>query len=95
MMCEKHMLNFYWVEAASMAVYLMNQCTTNGVHELTPYEIFVGRKPILSHLKVFESIANIRIPNANREKPDPKSEKCILIGYSSAKKAYKCFNPST
>ena len=68
--------------------------TTNGVHELTPYEIFVGRKSILSHLKVFGSIANVRIPNENREKPDAKSEECILIGYSSAK-AYKCFNPST
>ena len=73
----------------------MNRCTTNGVHELTPYEIFIGRKPILSHLKVFRSIAHIRISNVNREKPDAMSEKCILIGYSSAKKAYKCFNPST
>ena len=26
---------------------------------------------------------------------DTKSEKYILIGYSSEKKAYKCFNPST
>ena len=25
----------------------------------------------------------------------PKSKKCILIGYLCAKKAYKCFNPST
>ena len=50
MMREKHMPNFYWAEAASTAV----------VHELTPYEIFVGRKTILSHLKVFGSIANIR-----------------------------------
>ena len=24
-----------------------------------------------------------------------KSEKCILIGYSSEKKAYKCYNPLT
>ena len=63
MMREKHMSDLYWAEAASTAVYLMNRCTTDGVHELTPYEILVGRKPILSHLKVFGSIANIRIPN--------------------------------
>ena len=75
MMCEKHMSDLYWAEAASTTVYLMNRCTTNGVHEFTPYEIVAGRKPILSHLKVFGSIANVRIPNANREKPDAKSEK--------------------
>ena len=88
MMHEKHIPNFYWAEAASTAVYLMDRCTTNSVHELTPYEVLVVRKPILSHLKVFGSIANVRIPNEGREKPDTKSEECILIGYLSAKKAY-------
>ena len=73
MIREKHMPNIYWAEAASTTVYLMNRCTTNGVHKLTPYEILVGRKLILSHLKVFGSIANIRIPNANQEKLDVKS----------------------
>ena len=55
MMHAKHMPN-YWTKAASTTVYLINRCTTNGVHELTPYEILVGRKPIHSHLNVFESI---------------------------------------
>ena len=90
-MRENHMSNFYWAEAQSTAVY----CTTNGVHKLTPYEIFVGRNPILSHLKVFGTIAKVRIPNEIREKPNMKSKECLLIGYSSAKKAYKCFNIST
>ena len=62
MMCEKHMLDLYCAEAASTAVYLMNRCTTDGVHELTPYEILVGRKPILSHLKVLGSIAKCTHP---------------------------------
>ena len=57
--------------------------------------MLVGRKATLSHVKVFGSIANIRIPNENREKFNAKSEKCILVGYSSDKNAYKCFNPST
>ena len=95
MMHEKHMPNFYWAEAASTVVYLMNRCTTNGVHELTPYKILVGRKPILLHFKVFGSIAYVRIPNESQEKPDATSEECIFIGYLSAKKGYKCFNPST
>ena len=29
------------------------------------------------------------------QKLDPKSEKCILIGYSLEQKGYKCYNPST
>ena len=65
MMREKQMPNFYWAELASTDVYLMNRCTTNGVHELTTYEMLIGRKPILSYLKVFRNIVNVRIPNAN------------------------------
>ena len=72
MMCEKLMPDLYWAEAASTAVYLMNRCNTNEVHELTPYELLIGRNPILSHLKVFGSIAHERIPNENRETPDVK-----------------------
>ena len=93
MMHEKHMPNFYWAEATSKGVYLMNWWTTNGVHELTPYELLVGRKPILSYLKVFRSISYVCIPNKKRQKPDAKSEECILVGYLSEKKAYKCYNP--
>ena len=62
-MHEKHMVNFYWVEATSITIYLMNLCTTNGVHELTPYEMYVGRKSVVSHLLVFESIVYVHIPD--------------------------------
>ena len=82
MMHEKHMPNFYWAEAASTTVYFMNRGTTNGVHKLTPYEIFIGRKPILLPLKVFGSIAYVRIPNKKRQKPNVKLDKCIILGYS-------------
>ena len=83
MLHENHMPNSYWAEAVSTNVYLMNRYTTNGVHELTPYETFVGRKPILSHLKVFRSIAYARIPREKRQKLDVKLEKYILVGYST------------
>ena len=92
---EKDMPNFYCAEVTSTTVYLVNWCTANGVHVLTPYEIFVGTTPILSHLKVFGSIVYVHIPNEKRQKLDPKSKKCILVEYSSEQKGYKCFNPST
>ena len=41
------------------------------------------------------SIAFIHIPNEKRQNLNPKSEKCILVGYSLEPKGYKCFNPAT
>ena len=56
---------------------------------------FYGKKPDLSHVWIFISIAFVHIPNEKRQKLDPKLEKCIPVGYSLEQKGYKCFNPST
>ena len=77
------------------AIYLMNWCTTSGVHEVSPHEKHYGNKQNLSHVRIFGSIAYVHIPDEKRRKLDPKSEKCILVGYSLEQKGYKCFNPST
>jgi hypothetical protein len=62
---------------------------------MTPKEKFTGKKPDVSHLKVFGCIAHVHVPNVKRSKLNPKAEKCIFIGYSSEQKGYRCFNPST
>ena len=94
MMNEKNLPTSYWVEVANTTVYLMNWCTTSGVRDVTPHEKFYGKKSDLSHVRIFGSIASIHIPNEKRQNLDPKSEKCILVGYSLEQKGYKCFNPS-
>ena len=57
MMNEKNLPKSFWAEAANTAVYLMNRCVTSGVHDITPHEKFFGKKPDLSHVRVFGSIA--------------------------------------
>ena len=59
------------------------------MHELIPYDILVGRKENLLYLKVFRIIANVCIPNTNREKFDAKSEKCILIVFDESTSWYE------
>ena len=75
MMSEKHMPKSYWAESANTAVYLMNGCTTSGMHEVTPHEKYFGKKSDLSHTRIFGAIAYMHIPDEKRQKLDPKSEK--------------------
>ena len=56
-------------------------------------EKFTGRKPDMSHLKVFGCIAYVHIQDELRSKLDPKAEKCIFLGYSLEQKRYKVFQP--
>ena len=72
-MNEKRLPKSYWAEAINIIVYLMNQCTTSRVHDVTPHKKFYGKKPDLSHVRIFGSIAFAHIPNEKQQNLDPKS----------------------
>jgi hypothetical protein len=72
----------------------MNQTPTAIVHGMRLEEKFTGKKPNVSHFRVFGCIAYVHVLDEKRSKLDPKDEKCIFIGYSLKQKGYRCFNPS-
>jgi len=92
---EKNLPNYFWAEAVATTVYIMNRTPTTTIHGMTPEKKFIGKKPDVSHLKVFGCITYVHVPDEKRSKLDPKAEKCIFIRYSSEQKGYRCFNPST
>ena len=93
MLKEKGLPKSFWAEAVSTSIYLLNRSPTKAVTEKTPYETWFGRKPNVSHLKVFGSIAYAHIPFEKRQKLDEKSIKCIFVGYSDETKGYRLYNP--
>jgi hypothetical protein len=95
MLNEKNLPNYCWTEMVATVVYIMNQTPTMAVHGTTLEEKFIGKKPDVSHLKMFSCIAYVHVPDEKRSKLDPKADKCIFIGYSLEQKRYRCFNYST
>jgi hypothetical protein len=95
MLNEKNLSNYFWVEAVAIAIYIMNQTPTTIVHGMTPEEKFTGKKPDVSHLRVFGCTTYVHVLNEKRSKLDTKAMKCIFIGYSLEQKRYRCFNPFT
>jgi hypothetical protein len=95
MLNEKNLPNYFWAKAIATAIYIMNRTPTTAVHGMTPEEKFTGKKPNVSHLRMFDYIAYMHVLNEKRSKLDPKAKKCIFIGYSLEQKGYRCFNPST
>ena len=76
-MNEKEIPEYYWAEAIHAAVYIMNRTPTVAIHGMMPEEKFTGKKPDLSHLKVFGCLAYVHIPDELRSKLDPKAKKCV------------------
>jgi hypothetical protein len=83
-----------WAEAANYSNYIRNR-VLSITDTVTPYEIWFGKKPDLSHLRVFGSQAFIHIPDERRKKLDEKSMEGILVGYCDTSKAYRIWDPVT
>lgn len=95
MLKTKRMPKEFWAEAVDCAVYLSNRCPTKSVWNKTPQEAWSGRKPSVSHLRVFGSIGYTHVPDQERSKLDDKSKRYIFIGYDSSSKGYKLYNPNS
>ena len=84
-----------WVEAIDCAIYLSNRCPTRNVQRKTPQQAWSKKKPTVSHLCVFGSIAYVHVSDQERSKLDDKSKKYMSIGYNPSFKGYRLYNLSS
>ena len=54
----------------------------------TPYELWTGRKPNLTHLRPWGSAAFVHDPSSKFGKLGPRGRKCIFIRYPEHSKGY-------
>eukprot|EP00253_Pinus_taeda_P020829 PITA_20829 len=85
----------FWVEAVDTTYYLVNRSPSSTLEDKAPQEVWIGKKPSLSHLRVFGCDAYVHVPKEKRIKLDSKSKKFIFIGYKDGLKGYKHWNPIT
>jgi len=86
MLNEKNLPSNFWVEAVATIVYIMNRTPTTTAQGMTLEEKFIGKKPNVSHLRVFGYITYVHVLDEKRSKLDSKAKKCIFIGCSLEKK---------
>jgi hypothetical protein len=55
--------------------------------------MFTGKKPELSHLKIFGYLVFIHIPKEKRNKLEPSEKKRIFVGYCKVSKAFGIYIP--
>ncbi|KAD5960996.1 hypothetical protein E3N88_12469 [Mikania micrantha] len=95
MLQAKGMPSYFWAEAVATAVHILNLSPTKAVDNKTPIHMWSGERPNVNDLRIFGCLCYGLTPAQQRHKFEPKSEKCILIGYSSQTKGYRLYNPKT
>ena len=83
----------FWAEALSTAVYLRNHSPTKAVKGMTPFEACTGDTPNVEYLRAFGCAAHVHVPNDERHKLDPKSRRCVLLGYGTETKGDRLYDP--
>jgi hypothetical protein len=93
---DAHLPKSFWAEAVNTTVYMKNRSPAAGLDsDSTPYEMWTGRKPNVSHLRIFGSPVMVHIPKEKRRKWDKKAGKMYLVGYSDNIKGYRLYDPES
>jgi hypothetical protein len=95
MLDESGLPKAFWGECLAALVHVWNRCPTEAVRSTTPYELWHGRKPDISHLRVWGCTAYVHIQKDNRAGLGSHMEKCVFIGYPQGYKGWKFYNPTT
>jgi len=82
----------FWGEALLTAVHILNRVLSKSIDK-TPYELWCGKKPTLNYMKVCGCVADVLIPDPNRDKLKSRTKRCFFIGYSALSKGYMLFDP--
>jgi hypothetical protein len=92
MLNEAKLPDIYWREAVYTTMYILNRAQLRVNHNKTPYELWFGRPTSVKHFRVFGRKCYIKRDDDNLGKFDSRSDEGIFLGYSSNKKAYRCYN---
>ncbi|KAJ9539489.1 LOW QUALITY PROTEIN: hypothetical protein OSB04_032222 [Centaurea solstitialis] len=84
----------FWADAIATACFLINRMPSSVMHGEIPMSVLVPAQrlfPIES--KIFGCSCFVRDTQPHLSKLDPKSLKCVFLGYSRLQKGYRCFSP--
>jgi hypothetical protein len=92
MIMDSNLTDIFWTQVVRTTVHIQNRVMLRNNTDKTPYELWKGRPTNVKHFIDFGSKCYIKREYDRMGKFDSCVEKGILVGYSSTRKAYKCYN---
>jgi hypothetical protein len=91
MMSQSDLPLSFWGYALETAAFTLNRVPSKSVVK-TPYEIWTGKSPSLSFLKIWG--CEVYVKRLISDKLTPKSDKCFFVGYPKETLGYYFYNRS-
>ena len=85
----------FWGYAVLTVGHVHNRLPSRSHNHISPLEHWTGKLPEIGHLRVFGSTTWVHIPTEKRQKLDPKSVRCVLVGYEedAGSRVYRLYDP--
>ncbi|KAL0556546.1 hypothetical protein IC582_005060 [Cucumis melo] len=92
---QMHVSKTFWVDVVSTACFLINRMPSSLLNGDIPYRVLFPTKSLFPIApKIFGCVCFVRDVSPHHTKLDPKSLKCIFLGYSRVQKGYRCYRPT-
>ena len=90
-----HVSKSYWSDAVLTTCHLINRMPSTVLGGQIPYTVLSLDAPLF-HLppKIFGCVCYVHILGLGSDKLDPRSIKCVFLGYSCTQKGYRCYSPT-
>ncbi|KAK8600675.1 hypothetical protein V6N12_050528 [Hibiscus sabdariffa] len=90
MMSHSDLSISFWGHALETTAFTLKRVPSKSVQK-TPYEIWTGKRPSMSFMKIWGCQAYVK--HQMSTKLEPRSHKCIFVGYPKETKGYYFCNP--
>jgi hypothetical protein len=92
MLMDSKLTDIFWTQEVHTTIHIQNIVMLKNNTDKTPYELWKGRPVNVNHFRFFGSKCYIKREDGRMGKFDSRVDKGVLVGYSSTRKAYKCYN---
>jgi hypothetical protein len=86
---------YLWEEACNTMVYVQKCCPHRVLGMSTPEEDSTGKKPDVSHFKIFGSFVYVHVTKNDWKKMEPTDEVGIFVGYIETPHNYCVYFPNS
>jgi hypothetical protein len=92
MLMDSKLTYIFWTHVVHTTIHIQNRVILIKNNDKTLYDLWKGIPTNVKHFRVFRRKCYIKREDGRMGKFDSHVNKIILVGYSSTRKAYKCYN---
>jgi len=89
---QSHLPKIYWSYSVIHVAHIINMLSTHILNDFSPYEMLYKTAANFNQIKVFASLCYSSTLPTNRKKFDPRTSKCVFIGFKIGTKGYVLLN---